>query len=726
MWNSYRIFSIGIDYGVGVLRVNLERHGFVMFEDNLKERYELAVERIKGIKIECERAECSLSGDVSCYFKKVSSFLEQCIGLSEWIEKGGHKKESLEKLEAVNHQMYEDILVCNYDKSYANPAYAVSIFGMEIGQLLSFLYVELRSILVMTFEGRMGEITSLFELFIEIYCYFLDESSSNEHLLYQGLKDIIYWYISDYSDEYIEYRVREQIDPSFDFATNIIMNEDLSDVRYLYQFGEYITENEIKTATYLNSLSEEKIQAMAHTFTEGYRKGFELGNKDITKKKTVNIRYCLGFERLVRAEIRQFREMGLETTVYRAAVNTINKRMHIKVGYYATSPNRQMEYDHRFDSALYMDSAFIERKLGALKLAYEKYADLAGVFGGPAVMEVFGETPFEPMDKPENMQFSEKQQKLSVRYDNEASAIVNQYIKGEERSFTIIAYPIPEIGEKFEQIFDEVVKINTLDYEVYKEIQQHIIDVLDGADYVEIKGCGRNMTNMKVRLMPIQNPEKETIFENCVADVNIPLGEVFTSPVLEGTQGVLHVSKVYLNDLLFKELKIYFKDGMITDYTCENFAEEEKNKVFFKENVLYNHTSLPLGEFAIGTNTTAYVMANQYDIVSKLPILIVEKMGPHFAVGDTCYSRAEDVTVYNPDGKEIISRDNEVSILRKTQPDKAYFNCHTDITIPYDEIGRISAVKSNGEQIDIIRDGRFVLQGCEELNKPFDDCGKTK
>ena len=39
--------------------------------------------------------------------------------------------------------------------------------------------------------------------------------------------------------------------------------------------------------------------------------------------------------------------------------------------------------------------------------------------------------------------------------------------------------------------------------------------------------------------------------------------------------------------------------------------------------------------------------------------MIAEKMGPHFAVGDTCYSWAEDTPVYNPDGKEIIARDNE-------------------------------------------------------------------
>lgn len=76
-----------------------------------------------------------------------------------------------------------------------------------------------------------------------------------------------------------------------------------------------------------------------------------------------------------------------------------------------------------------------------------------------------------------------------------------------------------------------------------------------------------------------------------------------------------------------------------------------------------------------------------------MPILIAEKMGPHFAVGDTCYSHAEEVKVYNPDGKEIVARDNEVAALRSVNPSKAYFNCHTDITIPYDELAELTAVK---------------------------------
>ena len=137
--------------------------------------------------------------------------------------------------------------------------------------------------------------------------------------------------------------------------------------------------------------------------------------------------------------------------------------------------------------------------------------------------------------------------------------------------------------------------------------------------------------------------------------------------------------------------------------------------------MLFHHDSLPLGEFAIGTNTTAYVAAKRLQIEEKLPILIAEKMGPHFAVGDTCYSHAEDVVVYNPDGKEIIARDNEKSLLRKEHPEKAYFNCHTDITIPYDELGELSAVMKNGEKKAIIKEGRFVLKGCEGLNLPFEE-----
>ena len=117
----------------------------------------------------------------------------------------------------------------------------------------------------------------------------------------------------------------------------------------------------------------------------------------------------------------------------------------------------------------------------------------------------------------------------------------------------------------------------------------------------------------------------------------------------------------------------------------------------------------------------AYVVAQKYGVQDKFPILIAEKTGPHFAVGDTCYSHAEEVRVFNPDGKEIVAKENEVVRLRDKAPEKAYFNCHTDITIPYNELGELSAVDCEGKKVVLIQNGRFVLEGTEELNKAFSE-----
>ena len=79
--------------------------------------------------------------------------------------------------------------------------------------------------------------------------------------------------------------------------------------------------------------------------------------------------------------------------------------------------------------------------------------------------------------------------------------------------------------------------------------------------------------------------------------------------------------------------------------------------------------------------------------------------------------------LYNPNGKEIVAKDNAVSLKRHEDANAAYFNCHTDITIPYEEIGNLSAVSEDGTRTDIIKDGRFVLPGTEVLNMPLDEIG---
>ena len=671
----------------------------------LQERYDLTIERIAIIL-----KEHTVPEPFNHFFRKTASFL---LMLHE-VEP--EKERNPDEWQELNDLLYGDILPGNYDRSYGNPAYAVEQLTEVYGRILCFLYTELRGIIVYTFEQRLEDITILHELFIEIYNGFEGETLPT----YREIQQSIYWFISDYSELTVSYRIREALDPSLDFAVRILMEEDLEDLRYLYKYGEYISENERKTAQHMNSLPQETIDLMASTYTEGYRIGFVLGNKDLSKKKTVNIRYTIGFERMIRAAIYNFEKMGLKPVIYRGAAASINKRQQHRIGYHGAIPNKQFEYDHRADNAIYLDKLFVERKLGVMRTAYEEYKELAYVHAGPGCVETFGEFPFVPENKTEAYHLSEKQQQLSVNLDNEAAQITNRYIRGEERSFTIIAFPIPEIGDKFPEIFDEVVKINTLDYTLYQEIQQTIIDALDQGTAVHIKGLGENHTDLTVQLHSLENPQKQTNFENCVADVNIPVGEVFTSPVLKGTTGILEVGEVYLNELRYENLHIKFEDGMIKSYTCSNFKAEADNRRYILENVLHHHETLPLGEFAIGTNTTAYAVAKKYDIAGRLPILIAEKMGPHFAVGDTCYSWAEDTAVYNPNKKEIIARDNEISILRKTDVGKAYLGCHTDITIPYEELEHIDVVCADGSRIRIIENGKFVLAGTEELNKPLE------
>ncbi len=525
----------------------------------------------------------------------------------------------------------------------------------------------------------------------------------------------------DYCDVFVADRIREQIDPEESFAADIIMKESLDNLAYLYKFGEYISENELRTARHLNELPEEMICKMADVYTEGYRIGFVNTGKDLSKKGTVEIRYVLGFERVIRKAVENFEKMGLKPVFYRSSVTALTKRQHLKSGYYGAVANKQYEYDHRNDQAVFLDKKFMERKLEVIQTTYEHYKELAGKYAGPACIEMFGEEPFSPKQKEEVIKLSGKQEELQLKLQSRQSQITNQYIRGDERSFTIVAYPVPEIGERYEEIFDEIIRINTLDAKVYEKVQQALIDALDQGEYVHILGGNGNRTDLRVQLHELNDPQKETIFENCVADVNIPVGEVFTSPVLEGTNGVLHVSKVYLHELQYRDLEITFSNGMISDYNCGNFSRELENKEYIHDNILHKHATLPLGEFAVGTNTTAYVAAKKYGIEEKMPILIAEKMGPHFAVGDTCYSWSEDIKVYNPNGKEIVAKDNSVSILRKEDVSKAYYQCHTDITIPYEELKKIAVVTRAGEEILLLLDGRFVLPGTEILNEPFQE-----
>ena len=428
-----------------------------------RERYALAIERIREIP---QEAVCDAA--LRKYFNSMAAFVLYMDEVWQVVESGKLRQMTLEELQALNGRLYEDILPEHYGESYANPSYAVDCLGESMGQMLSFLCAELRSLIPAVFEQNRSAMVIRMELLLEVYQACLCTAAEEVLPDPEELRQILYWYVSDYYEPESCEKTAQLVCPEKDFALRIVMESDLSDLRYLYYYGEYVTDNELRTAEHLNQMPEERIALLADTYTEGYRIGFETGNKDISIKKTVNVRYCLGFEQMIRRAVHNFDRIGLQSTIYRSGTNIFQGRSVNKNGYFGANPNKQFDYDHREDLALVLDKLLVERRLECLRGAFEQYKDQAKVHGGPAVLEIFGEKPFAPESKETACRLSEKQQKLSVEYASRAGALQNEYIPGDERSFTIIAFPVPDIGAQYEEIFDDIVRINTLDYQLYQ------------------------------------------------------------------------------------------------------------------------------------------------------------------------------------------------------------------------------------------------------------------
>lgn len=607
-------------------------------------------------------------------------------------------KNSFDMLMAINNELFMEIKGINYEKSYANPEYCVSVFGDSYGQLISYFYTIYRKYIEYAYSNKIFKMEEYNRLFIDVYKYI-----NEDDIDYAALKALITSHEKQNLSEKKRIYYKENFDKEIGYYNDIIRELDITDLRYLFRFGLYISDNEIKTAQFLNKYSEEKMKKLSKTIAKAMINGYIVDQKDRKNRTAVKLMYNLGYERLIRFLIEDLKKYGIDAFVSQGM---------------STAPNKQFEYDHRFDTALYLDEEYVNMCDEANKEACEKTRDILLDYTGILYFDKFGEIPFVPKNKSQCLKLSEEQQKLNMILSSNYIGTLHKYVPEEERSFCIIGFPTPEIGERFEEIFEDILEINMLDSDKYMGIQKNIIDILDKADYVHVKGVDGNKTNIMVKMHEIKDNENETNFFNCGADVNIPVGEVFTSPLLTGTNGTLHVKDIYLNDLRFLDLVIEFKDGYIADYSCSNFKDEAENKKYIEENLLFPHKTLPIGEFAIGTNTLAYSVAKKYEILDKMPILIIEKMGPHFAIGDTCFSRDEDrVTKDILTGKKIIAKDNEKSAKRNENPQEAYTNIHTDITLPYESLKSIEAVTRDGRRLSIIENGRFVFEGSEELNK---------
>lgn len=685
--------------------------------------YKARIEASEASITEILNKELGIDDSVSSYMVVVAQFVKDMFKLEKDLNDEYFSSHSFEELLDLNHSYYKDIAGDAYIESFANPDKAVKVFGKNLGQLLSGVYATSRECVGYAFEHRQVSLMWTSEVISSVYDVLeanrdlinsskdIDETSDVMKELVQVLKDS---QAKDCDDKF-ELEIYRKFSPEFNTYSKQVIEMDLSDQRYIFRYGMYVSFNEIELMKYFATCSKDQLQDMANTYTEAYHRGFVKKGIDLKTKDTVNVGFHIGFESVIQLAVKNFEALGLKPLVYYTLKGIARPRL------INTKPSKQMEYDHRFDDGLYVTKEALDKQLEIATRLLESNKEMIGQMAGPAIMEIFGDVPFAPESKDTCVKYSDDIKDLKNDFNNNYQLLFSKYLPRSNYSFVLISYPVPEIGEQFKEIFDETILVNTLDEAVYMKVQQQIIEALDKGQSVRVTGRNGNRTDFTISLNDILDTNKQTNFNNCTADVNVPVGEVFTSPKLEGTNGKLHVKEVYLHGLKFIDLDIDFKDGMMDNYTCKNFKNDDENLNYILENLTHPHKTLPLGEFAIGTNTTAYVMAKKYNIEKIIPILIGEKMGPHFAVGDTCYTWSEDVAIFNPDGREIVARENSKTANRIDNVKEAYTYCHTDITIPYSELDSITVNLIGGGTLDIISGGRFVLEGTQLLNEPLKD-----
>jgi aminopeptidase len=218
----------------------------------------------------------------------------------------------------------------------------------------------------------------------------------------------------------------------------------------------------------------------------------------------------------------------------------------------------------------------------------------------------------------------------------------------------VLRWPTPSMAqlaqmstEAFEDFYFDVC---TLDYARMDRAAQPLAQRMRKTDRVHLKGPGETDLNFSIKNIPVIP---------CCGDRNIPDGEVFTAPVRDSVNGVIHFNTPTIyNGLSFDNVRLEFRNGKIVAASADQNSDQLNSIFDTDEGGRY------VGEFAIGFNP--YILKPMKDI------LFDEKVAGslHFTPG-RAYEEADNgnrseihwdlVLIQRPDyGGGTISFDDEV------------------------------------------------------------------
>lgn len=167
---------------------------------------------------------------------------------------------------------------------------------------------------------------------------------------------------------------------------------------------------------------------------------------------------------------------------------------------------------------------------------------------------------------------------------------VHGKIRVPKTKWVILRYPSPSMAqaadmstEAFEDYYFDVC---CLDYSKMDKAMDNLKALMERTDKVRLVAPDTDLT-FSIKGLPAIK---------CAGACNIPDGEIYTAPVRESVNGVIHYNTPSLyNGFTYSDIRFVFKDGKIVEATA-NDSERINRQLDIDEGARY------VGEFAIGVN----------------------------------------------------------------------------------------------------------------------------
>lgn len=156
--------------------------------------------------------------------------------------------------------------------------------------------------------------------------------------------------------------------------------------------------------------------------------------------------------------------------------------------------------------------------------------------------------------------------------------------------WVVLRYPGPSMaqlaGMSTEQFEDYYFKVCTLDYQAMSRAMDPLVARMQRTDRVRIKGPGTDL-RFSIKGQPAIK---------CDGRLNIPDGEVYTSPIWDSVEGVLQYNTpTLMQGITHEKVRLVFEKGRIVEATSSE--TEALNRVLDTD-----EGARFIGEFAIGVN----------------------------------------------------------------------------------------------------------------------------